>query len=335
MASETSTPPPVPGTLKDHLFGLGLKKKAFFFRELATLVEAGVPLTRAAGLAGGHVEPRLEASLTQTLEQGNLLSTALGRHPCFFGEFEIALVAAGEAGGCLDLRLKDLAQALESQSALLMMLLSKLWYPLIVLHLAIFVPTLPLLVLQGPAPYLTATLGTLVPLYALAGLAFLFWRLGFRPWVEWVLGKVPVLGTTLRNLAAARFLGALGHLYESGLPISRCVALAARSSGNSRYAAQVAPAAQKVDSGMSLSQALSQTGGLPRMALQMLQTGEESGRLPEMLARTATWMHGEVENTAQKVMTLLPVLIMLAVGALVGLMVIRFYAGHLQMIMQL
>lgn len=335
MDSDASTPPIVPGTFRDHLFGLGLKKKAFFFRELATLVDAGVPISRAAGLAAGHAEPRLAVCLTQALDEGSLLSTALGRHPYYFGEFERALVAAGEAGGRLDLRLKDLAQTLESQSALLQMVLSKLWYPLIVLHVAIFVPTLPLLVLQGPAPYLAATLGTLIPLYVLAALAFVAWRLGFRPWVEWVLGKVPFLGATLRTLAAARFLDCLGQLYEAGLPVPRCVALAARSSGNSRYAAQVAPAARRVDSGVSLSQALAQTGGLSSMAVQMLQTGEESGRLPEMLARTAAWMHGEVEHTAQKVMTLLPVLIMLGVGALVGFMVIRFYAGHLQTMMQL
>jgi len=335
MDSDASPPALVPGTFRDHLFGLGLKKKAFFFRELATLVDAGVPISRAAGLAGGHADPRLGVCLTQALDQGGLLSTALGRHPYYFGEFERALVAAGEAGGSLDLRLKDLAQALESQTALLQKVLSTLWYPLIVLHMAIFVPTLPLLVMQGPTPYLAATLGTLIPLYALAGLLFVAWRLGFRPWVEWVLGRIPFLGSTLRVLAAARFLDCLGQLYEAGLPVPRCVALAARSSGNTLYAARVAPAAQKIESGLTLSQALSQTGGLSSMALQMLQTGEESGQLPEMLARTATWMHGEVEHTAQKVMTLLPVLIMLGVGALVGFMVIRFYAGHLQTLMQL
>lgn len=334
MDSAAPSPAVVPASVADRLFGMGLKKKAFFFRELATLVEAGVPISRATALAAGHAAPRLVAPLTCFLDEGNLLSVAMARHPHHFGEFERALVAAGEAGGSLDLRLKDLAHALESQYALLQTVLSKLWYPLIVLHVAIFVPTLPLLVVQGPAPYLVATLGVLIPLYALACLAFAAWRLGLRPWVEWVLDKVPFLGTTLRALAAARFLDCLGQLYEAGLPAPRCLTLAARSSGNGLFAARVQPAAGWVDSGLSLSQALARTRALPNMALQMLQTGEESGRLPELLARTAAWMHGEVEHTAQKVMTLLPVLIMLGVGTLIGFMVIRFYAGHLQTLMQ-
>ncbi len=337
----TSPPlPVVPGTPADLLFGLSLKRKALFYRELATLVEAGLPIVKAVRLAAQHAAPRIAEPLARVLDEGHLLSSALARYPYYFGEFERALVVAGESGGSLDLRLKDLAQTLEAQYDMLQKVLSKLWYPLVVMHVAVFVPTVPLLVLKGPAAYLTATLGTLIPLYLLAFAAFAAYRLGsqsgtLRLFLDQGLSMVPFLGRTLRLLAAARFLDCLGQLYHAGMPVSRCVSLAARSSGNSIVRARLEPAASKVDQGATLSRALGETGVLPTMALQMLETGEEAGRLPDLLARTAGFLHQEVEHTSQQVMTLLPVVLMLVVGALVGFLVVHFYAGQMQAVFRL
>lgn len=340
-SSSVSRPAPavVPGSLGDLLFGLGLKKKALFFRELATMVDAGVSLVKGVRMAAQHSVPVVAEPMAKALEDGNLLSVVLARYPYYFGEFERALVAAGEAGGSLDLRLRDLARTLEGLYDLRQKVLSKLWYPLIVMHAALFVPTLPLLVLQGPAAYFAATLVPLGFLYALAFLAFALYRLGsqngsVRMTMDVALGMVPFLGQTLRTLASARFLDCLGQLYQAGMPVTRCITLAARSSGNSVMQARLEPAAQAVDSGKTLTRALADTRALPVMALQMLETGEEAGRLPDLLEKAAAYMHQEVEHTSNKVMTVLPVLALLFVGAIVGFFVIRFYAGYFQTIMQ-
>lgn len=322
----------VPGTPGDLLFGLGLKKKAFFFRELATMVDAGVSIVKAARMAAEHSVPKIAAALSAALEDGTTLSTALARYPYFFGDFEVAIVAAGEAGGTLDQRLKDLAGTLEAQYELRQKVISKLWYPLLVLHAVVFIPSLPLMVLQGPLVYLATTLGVLIPAYVLAFLAFAAYRLGsqqggVRATFDSLIGMVPILGGTMRTLAAARFLECLSQLYQAGMPVNRCVTLAARSSGNAVMTARLEPAAKMVDAGMTLSQALAATRTLPQMAMQMLETGEESGKTPELLAKTAQYMHQEVEHTSQRVMTVLPVVLMLIVGAVVGFFVIRFYTG--------
>jgi len=218
--------------------------------------------------------------------------------------------------------------------------LSKIWYPLIVAHMALFVPTLPLLVVKGPGAYLATTLGVLLPIYALAVLAFVAYRLGsqsgaLRLGVDLFLDRVPFLGRALRLLAAARFLDCLGQLYQAGLPVTTALDLAARSSGNAMVSARLAPASGQVDRGATLTCALADTGVLPTLALQMLKTGEEAGRLPDLLEKTAAWLHQEVADASNKVMTLLPVFLMLIVGGIVGFLVVRFYAGQLQAVLNL
>lgn len=330
----------VPGTPGDLLFGLALKKKAFFFREMATMVDAGVSIVKATRMAADHSVPRIAQAMAAALEEGTTLSTVLARYPYYFGDFEVALVAAGEAGGTLDRRLKDLAGTLEAQYELRQKVISKLWYPLLVLHAVVFIPTLPLMVMQGPLVYLFTTLSVLIPAYVLAFLAYAAYRLGsqqgaVRAAFDSFLGMIPILGGTLRTLAAARFLECLSQLYQAGMPVNRCLTLAARSSGNSVMTARLEPAAKMVDSGMTLTQALAATRSLPQMALQMLETGEESGKMPELLAKTAEYMHQEVEHTSQRVMTVLPVVLMLFVGAVVGFFVIRFYAGMMSQVYQI
>ncbi len=340
MASASPPLPVVPGTPADLVLGLSLKRKALFYRELATVVEAGLPLAQGVRLAAGHAVPRIAGALAQVLDQGHLLSSALGRHPYYFGEFERALVVAGESGGSLDRRLVDLAATLEAQYAMVQDLLSKIWYPLIVAHMAVFVPSLPLLVVKGLGAWLATTLGLLVPLYALTLLAFVVYRLGshsgaVRMGVDLFLDRVPFLGKALRLLAVARFLDCLGQLYQAGLPVTRALDLAARSTGNALVSARLAPASGLVDRGATLTRALAETGILPTLALQMLQTGEEAGRLPDLMEKTAAWLHQEVGFASQKVMTLLPVLLMLVVGGIVGFLVIRFHAGQIQAVLSL
>lgn len=323
----------------EQLFGLSLKKKAFFYRELATMVDAGVGLVKALRLAAQHSVPNLADAMARQVEEGNSLSSVLERYPHLFGDFEVKIVAAGEAGGTLDERLKDLATNLEGTYEMQQKVISKVWYPVVVLHMAVFVPTLPLLVAQGPAVYAATTLGVVIPAWALilgliAGYRLSARTSGFRTAVDTALGMVPFLGQTLRTLASARFLDCLGQLLAAGMPPTRAIQLAAQACGSPTVRARLLPAAERVDAGQTLTRALAGTGALPDIVVQMLQTGEEAGRLPEMLEKVAAYMHQEVEHVSQRVMTVLPILLLLLVGGIVGFIVISFYVGQIQSVMQ-
>ncbi|HXE72721.1 MAG TPA: type II secretion system F family protein [Candidatus Nitrosotenuis sp.] len=333
MSLEPPSLPPQPGppSLRGLVFGLGLQKRALFFRQMASLMEAGVSLGKAVRTAGPHSLGGLTETVAREVDAGIRLSQALGRYPHLFTPYEINMVAAGETGGALDRRLGDLAASLEQNFSLQQMLLSRLLYPMLVLHAAIFIPTLPILVLQGPAPYLLSVGMVLVPAYGLVLGSWLLYRLasassGIRLAIDQFLLMVPILGRALRTLAGARFLAGLGQLYEAGLPAARAVELAASACGNSALAARLAGTAARVQEGLPLTQALAPTGLLPPMAMQMMSAGEESGSISTILQKTARYMHQEVEHTTQRVMTVLPVVLLLIVGFIVGVVALRALA---------
>jgi type IV pilus assembly protein PilC len=317
--------------MRGLFFGLGVQKRALFFRQMASMMEAGVSMSKAVRTAGPHSLGSLTDTVAAELDNGGRLSEALGRYPHLFSSYEVNMIAAGESGGQLDRRLNDLAASLEQTHLLQQMLFSRLLYPLLVLHAAIFIPTLPIIVLQGPLAYLATVAAILVPAYTLVLGSWFLYRMAastsaLRLVIDQFLLMVPILGNALRTLAGARFLQGLGQLYEAGLPAPRAVELAASACGNSVLARQLKATSAKISEGVPLTQALAPVGVLPPMAVQMMTVGEESGSLSSLLDKTARYMHTEVEHTTQRVMTVLPVLLLLGVGFVVGVVVLRTFA---------
>ena len=217
------------------LFGVSGHNKAVFFRQLATMVQAGLPVGKAVVTAGQHSLEALTAELALLIERhGKTLSEAMAQYPYHFNRHEVALVKAGETSGQMDRQLNELAHTAELNWQLHKKITSKLVYPALVAHSAVLLPPLFLLVKDGLAAYLTTVLGMLIPAYILFGLFFFFYRYsrlsgGVRRLTDHFVASVPMLGGPHQYGARIRFFQTMANLTEAGFLPSQAIPLAADS----------------------------------------------------------------------------------------------------------
>jgi general secretion pathway protein F len=315
-------------------------------RYLATLLEAGFPLDRALA-AVSRVVARNDVAQAigdarERVRGGARLEQAMAAHPRIFPRFAVGMVRAGERGGQLAPALDRLAAQLEREQALRSRLASAMVYPAVMTAVGagalvvLFVYVLPrfvaLLADTGSAlPKSTAALlaagafvsrwwvAIVIALVALvAGLAA--WRATDegRAATDRILLSVPVIGGLRRRVAAARLGRSLSTLLSSGLPILPALEVAAESQADAAVAAEVLRAREEVRAGDRLAASLRRTGIFPFVFVQMVDVGEEGGRLPEMLDRGATAMEGELERRLDRMLRLLEPLLIVVFGGIVG-----------------
>ncbi len=321
-----------------------------FTQQLATLLGAGQPLDRALGILLEAPEDarsrRVIADIRDTVRGGAPLSQALERQHGLFSRLYVNMVRAGEAGGSLHETLQRLADYLERSQELKGRVINAMIYPAILLVvvggallflLGYVVPqfaqmyesldvTLPwftravleigLLVRQGWIVFIV------VPALALLWIerkrrdaAF---RLAFDAW----LLKRPVVGPLVARLETARLSRTLGTLLRNGVPLLAGLGIARNVLGNRALAGDVAEAAEAVKNGAGLSGALSRNGRFPRLALQMIQVGEESGTLESMLLRTADTFDVETARSIDRMLAALVPVITLLLASVVGVVII-------------
>ncbi|MBD9535515.1 type II secretion system F family protein [Stenotrophomonas sp. ATCM1_4] len=321
-----------------------------FTQQLATLLGAGQPLDRALGILLEAPEDarsrRVIADIRDTVRGGAPLSQALERQHGLFSRLYVNMVRAGEAGGSLHETLQRLADYLERSQELKGRVINAMIYPAILLVvvggallflLGYVVPqfaqmyesldvTLPwftravleigLLVRQGWIVFIV------VPALALLWMerkrrdaAF---RLAFDAW----LLKRPVVGPLVARLETARLSRTLGTLLRNGVPLLAGLGIARNVLGNRALAGDVAEAAEAVKNGAGLSGALSRNGRFPRLALQMIQVGEESGTLESMLLRTADTFDVETARSIDRMLAALVPVITLLLASVVGVVII-------------
>ena len=307
--------------------GFPLKYKTVFFRQLATMITSALPLDRAITTAGTGLLPQAKA-IGQSILAGKSFSQALAAFPYLFSEYEVAMIATGETSGTLDTQLNILAKELEQTHKLVQSLKSKMLYPVFVCHFAIFVPSLVVLIKDGVEPYLRLTLGTLIPIYLVLGLLWTCYRLGtttgtFRYVIDTFLHMVPVLGTVLKLLALTRFTRALAHLVEAGTLPYHAYQVAARACGNSWVRSRLYTSYRRVGPEGKLSQMMGLAYIFPITVTSLVESGEETGQMGPMLAKGAELLEMEYREKVNLVMTILPVLMLLGVGGLVGFRVYK------------
>ncbi|MBS2040208.1 type II secretion system F family protein [bacterium] len=319
--------------------GFPLKNKTVFFRQLATMITSALPLDRAITTAGTGLLPQAR-EIAQKILAGNSLSKALAAYPFLFSEYEVAMISTGETSGTLDTQLNVLAQELEQTHQLVQSLTSKMVYPVFVSHFAIFVPSLVVLIKDGPEAYLKLTLGTLFPIYLVLGVLWTAYRLGastgtFRYLIDTTLNLIPVLGGVLRLLALTRFTRALSHLIDAGTLPYHAFQVAARACGNNWVRSLLYGSYQRVGTDGKLSQMMIRSQLFPITVTSLVESGEETGQMGPMLAKGAELLEMEYRSRVNLIMTLLPVLMLLAVGGLVGFRVYKLlmatYAPIFQM----
>jgi type IV pilus assembly protein PilC len=341
------------------LFG-GVKKKikaadiAYFSRQLATMLSAGIPLVQAFDIIGrGHDNPSMQdliLTIKADLESGTALTDALRKHPLYFGDLFCNLVAAGEQAGALDVLLDKIATYKEKTESLKGKIKKALFYPAMVIAVAVIVTAIILLFVIPVFKDLFTSFGVDLPTFTLMVIAisdfvrewwwgvlltlvafFFFlgslWKRshGFREIVDRTVLKIPVIGPILNKAAIARFARTLSTTFAAGVPLVDALESVAGATGNVVYANAVMQMREEVATGQALQLSMRQRDLFPHMVIQMTAIGEESGALEDMLAKVADFYEEQVDNAVDALSSLIEPLLMVVIGILVGGLVIAMY----------
>ena len=332
--------------------GVKLAEKMLFFRELATMTEAGVPVaTSLRVLAGQKRSRRFEAATARVYElvaSGSPLAAAFEEQRDCFDVISVALVRAGEESGALAESLAKIASFLEAREELRKKIISALSYPALVLCVTLFSLCLMTTVIipqferafRGVGidlPPLTRAvfgLGTwmeahwkiLIIIIALLSFAvkFALKNRRVKAFADGLMLKIPIFGEMFLKAALARAFGTMGALLRSGLPVLSALRLAASAAGNEKIKKAFDAAHDGTASGRSLSASLD--GRLfPRMVVQMAAVGEETGRTGEMFEKIASWYESELTEKVKRLSSILEPVMVLIVGAVVAIMAVAIF----------
>ncbi len=340
--------------------GVRTREIVVFTRQLATMIDAGLPLAQTLSILAEQTENRhLREVIRQVLhdiEAGQTLAESMGRHPRIFSELYVNMVAAGEAGGILDTILLRLASFLEKNDALIRKIKGAMTYPAVMLLVvAVAVSVLlwqvvpvfatifsdaglalpaPTLFVMGVSDFLQSYILWLV-LTVVAGI-FLF-RSYYRTEsgrleVDRALLRMPVLGGLLRKAAVARFTRTLGTLVTSGVAILEGLEITARTAGNRVIHDAVMRSRASIAGGATIAQPLRESGVFPPMVVQMINVGEETGGLDAMLSKIADFHDDEVDAAVSALTSILEPVMIVIMGIVIGGMVVAMYLPMFDMI---
>ncbi|MBL9202112.1 MAG: type II secretion system F family protein [Opitutaceae bacterium] len=366
LTTAAATPPP-PRRRKGISFGapINAKGQAVFTRQLATLVKAGMPIMRSLEvLARQEKRPAFKVVVedcADTIRSGGNFSDGLGAHPKAFDRLYVNMVKAGEAGGVLDKVLERLAVFTEKSVKIKGKIVSAMVYPAIIscvaggIMIVLMVFVVPkfqevfFTMLKGkPLPWLTSVVvaiadamrNNILMVLGLLAVAFvLFWlfkksAFGTRV-LHWMLLHVPVLGDLFLKAGVARFTRTFGTLLASGVPILQALIITRDTSGNVHIANAINVVHDRVKEGDNVAKPLESTRVFPGMVTSMIEVGEETGALPDMLVRIADNYDEEVDNAVDALTSIIePIMIVfMAVG--VGIIVIAMFLPMVELIKSL
>ena len=332
---------------------------AVWTRQLAGLVGAGLPLERALSTLSQEAEtPRqrdLVSALREEVNAGATFAKALAQHPREFSPIYLAVIAAGEQSGHLDLVLESLAEDLQTQQALRNKLLAATLYPAIVSVVALLIVFFLLTYVvpqvaqvfssnQQALPWLTTFMLGLSALVQ----ALWLWVLLLVVVVTWVLRlalrqsdfrqrfdaawlQLPLIGRLSRGYNAARFASTLAMLAAAGVPILKALQAASDTLSNAAMRKDAQEALAMVREGAPLASALAQHARFPRLLVMFARLGEQTGTLPTMLQRTAQQLGEEVQRRAMQLATILEPLLIVVMGAVVMMIVLAVMLPIIQL----
>ncbi len=326
---------------------------AVFTRQLATMIDAGLPLVQSLEVLSSQQESKVFKDIIRTIredvEGGATFAGALKKHPVTFNELYTNLVVAGEEGGILDTILTRLASYIEKSEALKKKVKSALIYPstivgvavCVVIILMIFVIPVFETMFQSagqslPLPtVIVLTMSKLIKKYILMLVpAFILFLYLFKRYyktqngravVDRLLLKLPVFGLLLKKIAVARFSRTLGTLVSSGVPILDGLGIVSRTSGNRSIETAILNARASIREGETIAEPLNRSGIFPPMVIQMIAVGESTGALDSMLSKIAEFYEDEVDIAVANLTSLLEPFLMIFLGVVIGGVVIAMY----------
>lgn len=342
-----------------ELFGSGQQKITpkditLFSRQMATMLDAGVPMVMAFDIVGkGHENPSM-ADLIMTIkadvEGGSSFAEALAKHPLQFNELYVNLVTAGEAAGILDDLLDKLATFMEKTEAIKGKIKSAMFYPAAILVVAFAVTVILLLFVIPQFESLFENFGGELPaatqfVVNLSKWVQQYWFIMFAV-IGGVIGgvlqlkkrskpfnvaldklalKAPVIGEIVSKGTIARFARTLSTMFAAGVPLVEAMENVARASGNVVYETALLKVRDEISTGTTLTTSLERTGLFANMVTQMVSIGEEAGSVDAMLAKVADFYEEEVDLLVDGLTSMLEPLIMAFLGVVIGGLVIAMY----------
>jgi type IV pilus assembly protein PilC len=333
---------------------VGAKDISFFSRQMATMMKSGVPIVSALEIIGsGHKNPRMKklvGTIRTDIEGGSSLYEAISRHPVQFDELYRNLVRAGEGAGVLETVLDTVATYKENIEALKGKIKKALFYPAMVVVVALVVSAILLLFVVPQFEEVFKGFGAELPVFtqmivamsrfmlsywwllliisvgSVVGLLFAYKRSpSMQHTLDRLILKVPVIGQIMNNSSIARFARTTAVTFKAGVPLVEALGIVAGATGNKVYEEAVLRMRDDVSVGYPVNMAMKQVNLFPHMVVQMTSIGEEAGALDAMLFKVAEYYEQEVNNAVDALSSLLEPMIMVFIGTIVGGMVIGMY----------
>jgi type IV pilus assembly protein PilC len=324
-----------------------------FSRQLATMVDSGIPVVSALDVLVEQMEDRtfkqVLKKLRDDVEAGSSLSEAAGRHPKVFSDFFVNMIRAGESSGKLDEILDRVATYLEKVETLRRKVQASLFYPAFVSVLAFGITTFLVVVIVPKFKEIFTALGGQLPLPTqillslsefmrkylvaeiFAGIALIIlFRLHIntksgRMWFDKMSLRFPVIGPLLQKVAIARFARTLATLTNSGVPILGSLEIVAKTSGNRVVEQAVMSARTSIKEGENIADPLAQSKVFPAMVTRMIAVGERSGELEKMLMKIADFYESEVDAAVTGLTSLIEPLVIAVLGVVIGGIVVALF----------
>src|SRR6266699_2465540 len=326
-----------------------------FTRQLATLIDSGLPLLRSLNVLmkqeRDKVLKNIINKLADAVQGGNTFSDALALHPRIFNDLYVNMVKAGEVGGVLELVLNRLAEFQEKAAKIKNKVVAAMVYPVIVITLATAIMAFLLVFIvpkfeavfhdmlgDKPLPAVTRfvinasntlqnhwliVIGVLVAI--VAGYRFMNGIKPGRYAIDRSKLHLPLFGNLNRKTAISRFSRTLGTLVTSGVPILQALNITRETAGNMVIARAISQVHDSVKEGESIVQPLEASGVFPPMVISMVDVGEETGQLPEMLLKIAEVFDDEVDNSVAALTSMLEPIMIVFLAVVVGTIVIALF----------
>lgn len=330
-----------------------VKTKVVFTRQLATMIDAGLPLVQCLDILGSQ-EPnpkfqKILVGVKSSVESGSTFSDALAKYPKVFDNLFVSLVAAGELGGILDTILNRLAVYMEKAMKLTQKVKGAMKYPMTVLAVSLLI-TIFLMTKVIPSfagmftsmgkelPALTAFMVALsddmvehLPVIIGSMIGTVVTIKGIRRTekgayaFDKMLLRMPIIGDILKKAGVAKFTRTLGTLISSGVPILDALEIVARTAGNRVIEEAILYTRDRIAEGKSIVQPLMEKGIFPSMVVQMVGVGESTGAMDIMLNKIADFYDDEVDAAVDSLTSLIEPLIMVVLGGIIGTVLLSMY----------
>jgi len=336
-------------------FGKKVKQRsiAIFTRQLATMIDAGLPLVQSLEILSSQQEHKVFKDvlreIREDVEGGSTFAGALKKHPTTFNDLYTNLVVAGEEGGILDNILLRLAAYIEKAEALKKKVKSALVYPSVIVGVAIFVVMILMFFVIPVFSKMFEEAGQTLPLPTLIVVVIskfaqkyifivipaailLFYLIrkyhqtdGGKTVLDRILLKLPIFGPLFQKIAVARFSRTLGTLVSSGVPILDGLNIVSKTAGNKVIEAAIMNARASIREGETIAEPLNRSNIFPPMVIQMIAVGESTGALDSMLGKIAEFYEEEVDVAVANLTSLLEPVLMIFLGVVIGGVVIAMY----------